>query len=84
MSGLTVSLFRVRVVADADAGALARVLERFQNLNILPRRVVAEFGINEIIHIEVDIGGVPEDQLNVITAKIASATSVVSAHWHRL
>ena len=84
MSTSVVSLFRLRVVADADAGAIARVLERFQNLNILPRRVVAEFGINEIVHIEVDVCGIPEQQLKVITAKIASATSIVSAHWHRL
>ena len=84
MSCLTVSLFRLRVVADTDPGAIARVMERFQNLNILPRRMLAEFGINETIHIEVDVCGIPEEQLKVIVAKIGSATNIVSAHWHRL
>ena len=42
MSAQQFSLLRLRVVADADPGALGRVLEPFQNLNTLPRRVVAE------------------------------------------
>lgn len=84
MISTTVSLFRLRIVADADPGAIARVIERFQNLNVLPRRVIAEFGINEVIHIHVDISGLPEEQLSVIAAKIGSSTSIVSAHWHRL
>lgn len=37
------SLLRLRVVAEADSGVLMRVLERFQNLGVLPRRVIAEF-----------------------------------------
>jgi hypothetical protein len=84
MSSSTVSLFRLRVVADADPGAIARVIERFQNLNVLPRRVIAEFGIDEIMYIQVDVCGLPEEQLKVISAKIGSATSIVSAHWHRV
>jgi hypothetical protein len=84
MSSATVSLFRLRVVADADPGAIARVIERFQNLNVMPRRVIAEFGIDDTIHIEIDVCGMPEEQLKVITAKIGAATSIVSAHWHRL
>ena len=48
MDSLTVSLFRIRAVADADPGAVARVIERFQNINIQPRRVIAEFGINTL------------------------------------
>ena len=84
MSALTVSLFRLRVTADADPGAIARVIERFQNLNFLPRRVIAEFGIDETIHIEVDVCGMPEEQIKVITAKIGQATSVLSARWHRV
>jgi hypothetical protein len=84
MSSLTVSLFRLRVVADTDPGAIARVIERFQNLNVLPRRVIAEFGIDQIIHIQVDVCGLPEEQLKLIAAKISSATSIVSAHWQRL
>jgi hypothetical protein len=84
MGALTVSLFRLRVVADADPGAIARVIERFQHLNVLPRRVIAEFGIDERIHIEVDVCGMPEEQIKVVAAKIRQATTVVSAQWHRV
>jgi hypothetical protein len=51
---------------------------------MLPRRVIVEFGVNEIIHSEFDVLGMAEEQLQVIAAKIDSATSVVSAHPHRL
>ena len=84
MSSATVSVFRLRVLADADPGAIARVIERFQNLNVLPRRLTAEFRIDETIHIQVDICGIREEQIKVIAAKIGAATSIVSAHWHRL
>lgn len=84
MSCATVSLFRLRVLADADPGAVARVLGRFQDLNILPRRVIAEFGIDDRIYIEVDVCGLVEEEIRVIAAKIGSAISVVNAHWHRL
>jgi hypothetical protein len=84
MNSSTASLFRLRVIADADPGAIARVIERFQNLNVLPRRVIAEFGTDELIHIQVDVFGIREEMLKVVAAKIGSATSIVSAHWHRL
>jgi hypothetical protein len=84
MDSLTVALFRLRVVADADPGAVARVIERFQNINIVPRRVIAEFGINETIHIQVDVCGIPEEQLKTVAAKLGQATSILSAYWHRL
>jgi hypothetical protein len=61
---------RLQVVADADPGAIARVVERFQNLNIIPRRVSAEFLSNDILHIEVDVFGLPEEQLTLIAGKI--------------
>ena len=78
------SLWRLRVVADADPSALARVVERFQNLNVLPRRVVAEFGSNETLHIQVDVFGLSEQQLALIAAKIAQATSIANVYWHRM
>ena len=78
------SLWRLRVVADADPGALARVVERFQNLNVLPRRVVAELGTNETLHIQVDVFGMSEQQLRLIAAKIAQATSIANVYWHRM
>jgi hypothetical protein len=75
------TLLRLQVVADVDPTALARVLERFQNLNIVPRRVTAEFGTNGILHIAVDVFGVPEEQLALIASKVCQATSIIDAHW---
>ena len=75
---------RLQVVADADPGALARVVERLQNLNIIPRRVTAEFASNDILHIEVDVCGLPDEQLALIAGKIRQAPCVVNAYWHRL
>ena len=53
----TFSRRRLQVVADADPGAISRVVERFQNLNIVPRRMTAEFSSNDLLHIEVDVCG---------------------------
>ena len=75
---------RLQVVADADPGALARVVERLQTLNIGPRRVTAEFASNDILHIEVDVCGLPDEQLALIAGKIRQAACVVNAYWHRL
>jgi hypothetical protein len=75
---------RLQVVADADPGALARVVERLLNLNIIPRRVTAEFASNDILHIEVDVCGLPDEQLALIAGKIRQAPCVVNAYWHRL
>jgi hypothetical protein len=75
---------RLQVVADADPGAIARVVERFHNLNILPRRVTAEFSSNGILHIEVDVCGLPDEQLALIAGKIRRAPCIVNVYWHLL
>jgi hypothetical protein len=75
---------RLHVVADADPGAIVRVVERFQNLNIIPRRLSAEFSSNDILHIEVDVCGLPDEQLTLISGKICQAPCIVNAYWHRL
>jgi len=84
MSSDEVSLWRLRVLADADPCTLARVFERFQNLNILPRRIVAECATNAIVHVQVDVCGMPEGQLRTITAKINQSPGVVNAYFHRV
>ena len=75
---------RLRVVADADPGTITRVVERFQNLNIVPRRVIAEFSSNDILHIEVDVCGPSDEQLGLIVGKIRQAPCIINAYWHRL
>jgi hypothetical protein len=78
----TSALYRLRVTAEADLGALSRVLERFQNLNVVPRRVVAEMGIGDVLYIQVDVSGLPEDRISLITAKLNQALSIRDAYWH--
>jgi hypothetical protein len=83
-SPVTYSRRRLQVVADVDPGAIARVVERFQNLNIVPRRLAAEFSSNDLLHIEVDVCGLSDEQLELIAGKVRHATCIVSAYWHRL
>jgi hypothetical protein len=83
-SPLVLSRRRLQVVADADPGAIARVVERIHNLNIIPRRVTAEFSSNDLLHIAVDVCGITDEQLTLIAGKIRQATSIVNAYWHRL
>jgi hypothetical protein len=78
------SLLRLRVVADADPAALGAVVQRFQNLNILPWRISAEFGADDLLHIEVDVCGMTEEQLSLIANKIAQSPSMHRTHWHPL
>jgi hypothetical protein len=83
-SSLPLSRRRLQIVADADPGAIARVVERLQNLNIVPRRLTAEFSSNDLLYIEVELCGIPDEQLMLIIGKIRQSTSIVDAHWYRL
>jgi (p)ppGpp synthase/HD superfamily hydrolase len=76
------SLLRLRVVAEADAGVLMRVLERFQNLGVLPRRVIAEFTTTDSVSIQLDVSGMEESRLTTIAAKLGELPSVTRAYWH--
>ena len=76
------SILRLRVVAEADSGALMRVLERFQNLGVLPRRVIAEFTTTDVMSIQVDVSGVEENRLTLIAAKVGQIPCVSQAYWH--
>ncbi len=57
------------------------MLAHFQNLNITPHRIVAELGTTGVMHVQVDICGMPESRLTVIAAKIAQAVPVLNAYW---
>jgi len=74
----------LRVSADADPGALARVLSCFHTLNVVPRRIVAELGTTGMLYIRVDVTGLTERHLSLIAAKIGQAPCVGNAYWHRL
>ena len=74
----------LRVSADADPGALARVLSCFQSLNVVPRRVIAEHGTTGTLYIRIDVTGLTEGHLSLIAAKIGQVPCVGNAYWHRL
>jgi len=74
----------LRVCADADPGALARILICFQTLNVVPRRVLAELGTAGTLHVRIDITGLTEPHLSLIAAKLGQVPFVGNAYWHRL
>ena len=78
----SLSLLRLRVLAEADSGALMRVLERFQNLGVLPRRVIAEFTSGDSLSIQLDVAGLEESRLTLIAAKLGELPCVTQAYWH--
>jgi hypothetical protein len=82
MGNESFSLLRLRVVAEADAGALMRVLERFQNLGVLPRRVIAEFTTTDSVSIQLDVAGLEESRLTLIAAKLGELPFITQAYWH--
>jgi hypothetical protein len=53
-------------------------------LNVLPRRVIAEFATNDTLHIHVDVCGLLEEQMKLIATKIGQSLSVVNAYWYRV
>jgi hypothetical protein len=75
---------RLRVTSEADPGALSRILAHFQNLNVIPQRVLAELGSTGLMHIEVDVTSLTEARLTLIAAKIAQVVSVSTTNWHHL
>src|SRR5688500_1307322 len=62
---------RLRVHAECDPSTLPRVLANFQNLNILPRRIVAELSAPDELYVEIDVIDLSEHRLRVIAEKIA-------------
>ena len=81
---LTTVLLCLRVSTDGDPSVLTRLLGHFHNLNVTPRRVVAEFGSNSHLHVQVDVSGLSEQRLSLITAKVGQNPSVLNAYWHHL
>ena len=76
------ALLRLRVATDGDPSVLPRLMGFFQNLNVMPRRVHAEFGIGAEMFLAVDVFGLGEERLDLIAAKIGQTPCVLSAYWH--
>ena len=83
-SAESIQVLCLRVTAEADPGALPRLLANFQHLNVLPRRVIAELASDQLLHVRIDVAGVPEARLSVLAAKMGQIPTVLSAYWHRL
>ena len=81
MSANQFSLLRLKVVAEADSGALMRVLERFHNLGVLPRRSRRIHHCGFLEH-QVDIAGIEESRMSLIAAKLGQIPCVNQAYWH--
>ena len=81
---LTTALLCLRVSTDGDPSVLTRLLGHFHNLNLTPRRVLAEFGSDSHMHVKVDVSGLSEERLTLITAKVGQNPCVLNAYWHYL
>jgi hypothetical protein len=80
----TAKLLCLRVSTDGDPSVLTRLLGHFHNLNVTPRRVVAEFGLMHELYVKVDVSGLSEERMSLIAAKVGQNPCVLNAYWHRL
>jgi hypothetical protein len=78
------ALYRLRVSSDGDPSVLPRLLGYFQNLNVTPRQVKAEFGTSALMHLQLDVSGLAEHRMTLITGKIGQSPGVLNAYWHHL
>lgn len=83
MAVLDFQVLHLRVSAEPDPGVLARVLERFQNLNVVPHRVLAEWATTGTLLVEVQVSGITEHMLNLIATKLGQVPAILNVHWHR-
>jgi len=77
------SVLQIRVAAEADAGVVAHGLERFQNLNVIPCMVRAERATTGLVHIELRVGGLSEQTIALIVARLGQVPSILNGYWHR-
>jgi hypothetical protein len=80
----TAALLCLRVSTDGDPSVLTRLLGHFHNLNVTPRRMVAEFGLMHELYVKVDVSGLSEERMSLIAAKVGQNPCVLNAYWHRL
>jgi hypothetical protein len=80
----TAALLCLRVSTDGDPSVLTRLLGHFHNLNVTPRRVVAEFGLMHELYVKVDVSGLSEERMTLIASKVGQNPCVLNAYWHRL
>lgn len=77
-------LLCLRISAEEDPSVLPRLLGYVQNLNVTPRRFVAEFGTNALMHLQTEVAGVAPARLDLIAAKAGQMPCVVRVYWHHV
>jgi hypothetical protein len=45
---------------------------------------MAERGIEALMHLSIDVSGLPPERLTLIAAKIGQTPCVLNAYWHHL
>lgn len=75
------AVLRFKAVAEADPGALVRVLQFFQSQNVVPRHVTARRMSAEYqeIEIEVEAADLASDAFRMVVAKVNQLPSVLAA-----
>lgn len=74
--------WRLRVIAEAEPSALSRVLQPFQNLNLVPLRIHADRIGSDYLEISIDIAAAdsaPPDLARLIAAKLRQLPIVIVA-----
>jgi hypothetical protein len=79
----SIQVLCLSVTAEADPAVLSRLLGNFQQLNVVPRRVIAEVGCEGLLHVRIDVAGLPEARLTVLAAKLDQIPTVIRAYWYR-
>ena len=69
---------------NSDPSVLPRLLGHFQNLNVTPRLVGADFGASARMQLHIDICGRSQERLSLTTSKISQCPSVLNPYWHYL
>jgi hypothetical protein len=77
-------LLRLCVTADGDPSVLPRLLGLFQNLNVIPRAVLAQYATAGLLYLQIDVCGLTQERLDLLAAKTGQTPSVLHAYWHYL
>jgi hypothetical protein len=73
--------YRLHFEADTDPSGLACLLVQLQNRNLVPRKILAEWGASDRMHVEIDIADITEAIDRLMVAKMREMTCVIDAHW---
>lgn len=75
-----VAPWRIKLIAEADPGALARVLQPIQGLNIVPRSLRAvRLGVEWLeIEVQIEAAELTNEALRLVAAKLGQLPAVMT------